>query len=427
VHRLFVSGVAGAVLVAGVACSRSGADAASAATVAPAGAKSATAGKADAKAGARDSTPRTGGPGGGAPRTASIVLGATDVAKVAKGKIEAGLPISGDLRPIETVTVRSRIDGVLSGVLVREGQPVSLGAVLARFESTEQESAMRSAEADELASKSDYDTQQWNYEQSKELFKVGAIAERDLRAAQQTADAARARLAAASARLKTAANVVRDTKVVAPFTGTVASRKVQNGENTQRGAEMFTLVRNDVLELTAALPARRAGEVHVGQPVRFMADSRQFSGTVARVSPVIDPVSRSITVYIQIPNPKGELKGNTFSSGQIIAQTLNDVLVIPQTGVRNGQGDNAKPFVYRIAGGELSVVPVQLGVVDDARGLVEVRDGLNEQDEIVIGNPGTLGRGMKAQVIGNEARKGAPGGPEAKEGRSGGKSRKPAP
>jgi RND family efflux transporter MFP subunit len=352
----------------------------------------------------KDASKARGGRGGGA-RTASVVLGASDVYRVTRGSIEAGLPIAGDLRPIETVTVRSRIDGVLENVAVREGQSVRAGALLAKFESTEQESSLRSAEADRIAAKNDYETQQWNYDQSQELFKVGAIAERDLRAAQQAAAAAEARLAATDSRLRTATNVVRDTKVVAPFNGTIDKRRVQNGENTGRGAEMFTLVRSEVLELTATLPARRASEVKPGLPVRFMADARQFNGRVARVSPNIDPASRSVTVYVQIPNPRGELKGNTFATGQIIARTVDGALVVPQSAIRTST-DGGKPYVYRIEGGQLSVALVQLGITDDVRSVVEVTDGVKERDDIVIGNPGTLGRGMKVQLIGSEGRGG---------------------
>jgi RND family efflux transporter MFP subunit len=167
-----------------------------------------------------------------------------------------------------------------------------------------------------------------------------------------------------------------------------------------RGTELFTLVRFDVLELMASLPARRANDVMPGQPVRFLADGKAFTGKVARVSPTIDPASRSITAYVQIPNPRGELKGNTFSSGQIIAQTLNDVLVVPQPAIRTGQ--DGKQFVYRIVGSELEQAPVTVGAVDEARGLVEIKDGVQERDEVVVGNVGTLGRGMKVQIIGNE-------------------------
>lgn len=407
-RRFLASGVCAALLISAVACSNG--DARAVALSQRADAKQPpSARNGDTQGGGSRSGGggRAGGSGraaGGAEaRTASVVLGASDVYRVARGSVESTLPINGDLRPIETVTVRSRIDGVLQSVAVREGQRVVAGTVLARFESTEQESSLRSAEADHVAALGDFETQKWNLEQSKELFRVGAIAERDLRAAQQAVEASQARLAAAEAKLRSATNVVRDTRVVAPFTGTIEKRRVQNGENTSRGAEMFTLVRSEVLELTATLPARRASEVKIGQPVRFSADNRQFTGTVARVSPTIDPASRSITVYVQIPNSRGELKGNTFATGQIVAKTIDGVLVVPQTAIRTNT-DGSGSYVYRIEGGTLAVAPVRLGVLDDARAMVEVTEGLQERDDIVVGTPGTLGRGMKVQIIGSEGR-----------------------
>jgi membrane fusion protein (multidrug efflux system) len=348
---------------------------------------------------------RAGGAGGGTGvRTASVILAATDVYKVVAGTIEAGLPISGDLRPIETVSVRTRVDGILESVLVREGHAVKKGQLLAKFESVEQESALTSAQADRVASKSDYETQQWTYEQNVALLKAGAIAERDMRVSQQAAEAAKARLAAADSRLRAAQNLARDTRIVAPVTGIINTKKVQNGEQTLRGSELFTIVRNEVLELTASLPAKRANEVKTGQLVRFSADNRQFSGKVARVSPTIDPSSRNITVYIQIANADQSLKGNTFASGQIVSRTVNNAIVVPQAAVRISPVDG-KQMVYTIEGGILNPVTVKTGIADDARGVVEIIEGLQEKELIVVGNPGTLGRGMKATVLGNDASK----------------------
>lgn len=410
-----VSVIALAALLA-VACGGSSNDAA---------AKEGSAGRPAAaqKAGAPAGAPGApgGAPGGAAAggqrRSAAVVLGVADVAKVARGFIEAGIPIAGDLRPIETLSLKSRLEGNIEQVFVREGDRVSLGTPLARFEAVDFESALRSAEADVISQRTAATTAQWNYDQSKDLFKVGAIAERDLRATEQSAAAAKAQQAAAESRLRTAQSQSRDTRIVAPVAGTIQFRRVQGGEHVLRGAEMFTLVRNDVLELTAALPARRANEVLPGQPVRFLADGRAFAGKVARVSPTIDPASRSITAYVQIPNPKGELKGNTFSTGQIIAATLSNVLVIPQPAVRTGQ--DGKQFAYRITDGELEQVPIAVGAVDEARGLVEIKDGLKERDQVVVGNVGTLGRGMKAQIIGNERGSG-PGGARGGDARTGG-------
>jgi RND family efflux transporter MFP subunit len=352
-------------------------------------------------AAAAPARPASGAAGRGGP---TVVLASTDVASVVRGPIEAATPVTGDLRPIETVMVRARIEGDLTGVYVREGDRVSEGQLLARFEASEQEGDRRSAEAERVAAESELTTARWNLEQSEELFRAGAIAERDHRTAQQAVNAASARLAAAEARLRSTSSFVRDTRVLAPTGGVIERRLVENGEHIARGAEMFTLVRNDVLELGASVPARLANDVRVGQLVRFSAEGRAFDGRVARVSPTVDPSTRSVMVYVQVPNVGGSLKGNTFASGRIIGRTIPDALLVPTTALRQSAEDG-RPFVYRIAADTLTQAPVELGVIDESAGRAEVVAGLSPGDRIVVGNVGTLGRGMRVQIVGGENRR----------------------
>ncbi len=351
-----------------------------------------------------------GGPGAGGARSGgSVVLSGADVHKVAPGLIESGISISGNLRPIETVSIRARLEGDLVALNVREGDVVRVGTVLAELERSEQEAALRSAEADELAARSDAGTAQWNLEQTRDLFKAGAVAERDMRGAEQSALASSARLAAAESRVKAANSVVRDTRISSPVNGVVEKRSIENGERVSRGAELFTLVRTDVLELTAAVPARRASALARGQEVRFVADGRNIVGRVARVSPTIDLQSQSVTVFVQVPNGNGALKGNTFATGQIIERSLDGQIVIPQAAIRQTAATaGGALFVWKVAGGTLARADIKLGIVDEVRGVVQVLDGLAVGDEIVVGNVGLLGAGMKVQMLGTETPRARP-------------------
>lgn len=344
------------------------------------------------------STPADGERSGG-----SIVLSSADIHTVTRGIIEEGTAISGNLRPIETVNVRARIDGNVTDLHVREGDRVREGTLMAEFERVEQEAALRSAEADELAARTESETAQWDLEQTRDLFKAGAVAERDLRAAEQAAATAAARLAAAESRVRAAATLARDTRVVSPVTGVVERREVESGERVSRGAELFTVVRSDVLELTAAVPARRAGSLERGQVVRFNAGGLAIEGRIARVSPTIDLASQSVTVYVQVPNHSGAIKGNAFATGQIIERSLDGQLVVPQAAIRqSAPAAGGGPFVWKVQGGTLVSAAVKLGIVDEARGVVQVVDGIDAGDDIVVGNVGMLGAGMQVQLIGTE-------------------------
>jgi len=345
--------------------------------------------------------PGGGGGGAGGRPSPSITLAATDVATVSPMTIEDGVALTGDLHPLETIDVRARIEGDLMSVYVREGDQVRAGQLLATFEASEQESSRASAEADRAAANAELANAQWTLEQNESLFKAGAIAERDLKTSQQSVIAARARLAAAVARLRASGNQARDTRVVAPASGVLEKRLVDGGVHLARGAPMFTIVRSGTLELAAAVPARQATPVRVGQVVHFVADGRRFDGSVARVSPTIDPATRAVTVYVQVPNPGNTLRGGTFATGRVVARTLTNVLAIPTAALRQGQEDG-KPFVYRIDGKTLNSAPVQLGAVDEQQGFAQVTEGLQAGDKIVVGNVGTLGRGMQVTIAGAE-------------------------
>ena len=375
---------AGALLCLAAACSGGDADSAAAAT--PGG---------NGRGGADGG--RAGAPGGRGGRGGMITLSENDLAAVRRSPIEEGTAITGTLNPIETVDVRARLEGDIVRVLAREGQRVTEGQLLAQYESSEQESARRSAEARVASARAELSTAEWNLQQSEELFKAGAIAERDLRAAQNTVASTKAQVAAAEADLRSSSMSASDTRIVAPLTGTVATRSVEVGEHVARGATLFTVVRSDVLELAASVPARNASALLAGQTVKFTADGRPLTGRVARISPTIDPATRSVTVYVQVPNEGGRIKGGSFATGRVIGRTLSDALVIPSAAVK--QNSEGMPFVYRLDGTTLAQVIVQLGIVDEAAGVVQVVSGLTEGDRIIVGNVGSLGQGMQVQVV----------------------------
>ena len=346
--------------------------------------------------------PAGGAPGAGGGR-GGVVLAATDVATLMIGVIENAVPVSGNLRPIETIEVRSRLNGDIQNVYVQEGERVGAGQLLARFESSQQESGRRGAEADREASRSQLQTAQWAAEQSAALFKAGAIAEQENRAAQQAVVAARAAVAASEARLRTASAVNSDTRVLAPSGGIIDRRTVQPGERVSINAPLFTLVHNETLELAANVPSRMANVVQPGQTVRLSVDDRTVESKVARVSPTVDPVSRSVTVYVRVPNARGAIKGNTFVSGRIIGDRRSDALLVPTSAIRQAPGPEAAPFVWRIAGGALEKRNVTLGVVDDAAGVAEVKEGLAAGDRVIVGNVGAIGNGAKVTIAGGKS------------------------
>ncbi|MEO7040728.1 MAG: efflux RND transporter periplasmic adaptor subunit [Gemmatimonadaceae bacterium] len=340
-------------------------------------------------------------------KTRTVAVSPSDIATIHLGSLSDGIPITGLLRPLETVDVHARIDGDLTGVFVREGQHVSKGQLLAQFESVSQQSGAASARAGQAASKADLSQTEWNLKQSGDLFHAGAISEADYRASQQAVDAARARLAAASAAVAAADIIERDTRVVAPLTGVIDKKLVDMGEHLSTGAPMFTLVRSQTLELAATVPERRAAAIKIGQNVSFSAQGLDFTGKVARVSPTIDPNTRAITVYVDVDNSSGALKGNSLATGDVIASTVNGALLIPTTALHQ-TADSGKTYVYRVNTGHIEQVYITLGVVNDQAGLAQVLSGVTTGDKVMVGNLGTMSPGTEIQIIGGDRTPGKP-------------------
>ena len=379
--------VAFASSVAITACSGSDADEASARPAGAAGAK--------------------GGRGG-----QMLTLSESDVTVARRASMIDGVAITGTLRPIETVDVRARIEGVLQGVYVREGDFVRTGQLLARFESSGQESDLQSAAAERASAQGELATAEWRLTQSEQLFKQGAIAEEELRSSRAAVGASRARLAAANAKVRSSSLNTRDTRVLSPTSGTVEKRYVESGEHLATGGQLFTVVRNDMLELAAAVPEKQANSVARGQAVQFSANGQSFEGRVARVSPTVDPASRSVTVYVQVPNPTGALKGGTFATGTVLTRTISNALVVPVSALR--QTPRGGQIIYKIVKGTVDTATVNVGVVNDRTGIAEALSGVADGDSIVSGNVGSLGKGMKIQIVGaggrgQETRPSAPG------------------
>ena len=112
-----------------------------------------------------------------------VELGASDVTRAARVDLIAGVPVSGTLDPSLVIRIASPIPEVVEVVFVREGDAVRAGQALARFRTSAAEPAALSAEAQRRLAASDY-------ERMQNLFKEGAVSERDVENAEVSLRAA---------------------------------------------------------------------------------------------------------------------------------------------------------------------------------------------------------------------------------------------
>ena len=330
-----------------------------------------------------------GAPGDGADAAApAIVLGPRDVASVARADLVAGLPVSGTLAPAVDVRMTAPVTEVLASVLVREGERVRRGQVLARFRTDVVRPAALSAEAQQGVAAADY-------ERMQNLLKEGAVSERDVEVALANLRAAEATAAAARQRLSEA-------EVRAPVSGVVAERHVQAGDRVQDGDPLFQLVNIDELEFEATVPSEYAARVRPGAAVALALSGypEGVEGRVARVNATVDPATRQLQVYVKVTNRGGRLVGGLFASGRIVIEQVRGTLAIPQAGLRTDPDGGT--YVLLVEGGKLVRRDVTIGIIDEVAGLVQVREGIAAGAQVVVGPAEGLAPGQAVEVAGRE-------------------------
>ncbi len=319
----------------------------------------------------------------------AALLAPTDIATAARLDLAAGVPVSGTLSAGWEARITSPFDDVVDEVVVREGQQVAKGQVLARFRDDIMITGAASATARLKSAAADFDRQ-------KNLLAEGAVSQRDVEAAEAGWRAAQAENAAAAKRLA-------DATLRAPQAGSVTTRSVQSGTRVAAGDPMFVVSNTRELEFEASVPSEYVRLVRPGSVVRLDVtgfETGAIEGRVARVNTQADAATRQVKVYVNVPNHSGRLVGGLFATGSVVTQEARKVLAVPNAALRR---DGDATFVWLLAGGQLQRTPVKPGLRDERRDLIEVLDGLREGDQVIIGPVDGFVPGRAARVSGKDS------------------------
>jgi RND family efflux transporter MFP subunit len=186
---------------------------------------------------------------------------------------------------------------------------------------------------------------------------------------------------------------LRDTSLVAPFSGGVQARRANLGEYVLAGAPVLSLVKTSPIRLRLEIPEREARYVTMGLPVtvRREGDTAAFTGTVARISPALEESNRSLIVEAEIPNPNGALRPGAFVRAEIVSDAGGPALVVPASSVVVFAGIEKVVTVKEKKALERPVVTGRRTAE-----AIEIVSGLADGD-LVVEKPGNLATGMPVQ------------------------------
>ncbi len=327
---------------------------------------------------------------------AVLELAAADVLRVQTLELVQSLAIAGPLRASNSAFVKARVAGELQGLVLREGDRVSAGQVVARIDATESQARVRQAQQQAEAARAQVDIARRSFDNNRSLVEQGFISKTALDTSAASLAAAEASFRAAQAGADLANKSLEDTVLRAPMAGVVAQRLAQPGERLAVDTRIVEIVDLSRLELEASLSPADSLLVRPGQEAVLSIEgaSQTLSAKVLRVNPSAVAGSRAVLAYLAVQSNPG-LRQGLFVQGRLSVGTLQ-VLAIPLAAVRT---DKPLPYVLLIQDGAVVHQTVELG----ARGeqadqtMVGIK-GLPERAVILSGTLGSQRAGTRVKL-----------------------------
>jgi multidrug efflux pump subunit AcrA (membrane-fusion protein) len=362
-----------------------------------------------------------------------------------KGAIDRMVIADAVLYPINQANVTAKISTPVKRMLVNRGDHVKAGQVVAELEAADLASAANEAKQqidqaeaayqllrggtapeDKAKAQIDIQTAQQVLDAAKKLYDNRVALQREGALAQKLVDDAKVAMVQAQSALEVAQRhlealnqvsqreairgaeasvntakahydsaVVQSSyaKVTSPISGIVSDRPVYAGEMPPAGSPLMSIVDISQIVARANVPVKQAAGIKVGRPARIAGPDGDIPGEVTVVSPAVDPSTTTIEVWVKAANPGEKLKPGATVHVAIIAETIQDTLIVQSSALLNSDDGGQKVMVVvdnKIARERM----VSVGVRQGDR--VQILSGLQEGDQVVTS--GGLGLEDKAKV-----------------------------
>lgn len=321
-----------------------------------------------------------------------------DIAAVSAQNLGLVIPISGSVRPVTQAMVKSKVAGEVSKVYVREGERVTAGQVLVSVDTADLRARNDAQRAMVAETKAKLDLAGKNEANNRALLAKNFISQNAFDGVANSMQIAEANHQSTLAQAAITQRALADAQIKAPFAGIVSKRAVNIGEKITADAPVMQVVDLSRMELEAPVPVGDIPSIKVGQEISFKVDgfdNRVFKGKVERINPSTEAGSRSISIFVTLPNEDGALKGGMFANGTLAAVSRTAVTSLPISALIEEAGQT---YVFALKEGTVERRPITIGAKSPERGLVEVRDGMALGTEVITVKADGLKHGSKAIV-----------------------------
>lgn len=312
--------------------------------------------------------------------------------------VEEVLKTTGDLVPMRDVYLYPAVPGKrIQHVFFERGQWVSQDALVVQLDDAEVAARLRQARASLQAARVQMAVLEKDQRRMENLYREKAVAKQRLDHIRAEYQAAQARVEEAQAALKTLDEIHADFFLRSPIAGMVAERYLDPGNLTDTRRPIVRITDETVLKVVFHVPEKDFGLMRPGMKGSCRLDAfpgRSFEGTVAVLSPVLDPRTRTALAELHLPNPDMALRSGMFAHVTIPLKR-RETLVVDRDAVVRLPG-TGQPYVFVVEGGKARLRNVRLGIEQET--FVEIVEGLRLNDQVIVRGQNRVVEGSSVEV-----------------------------
>jgi RND family efflux transporter MFP subunit len=321
---------------------------------------------------------------------------------------DSEMVLPGTLKPFVESPLYARTNGYLKKWYKDIGSHVAKGEILAEIDTPEIDQQLAQARADLVTSQANLSLSTLTATRYQDLIKSDSVSRQDLDNANGDLAARKAMAQSADANVKRLEEMESFKRVYAPFAGIITQRNVDPGTLINAGnggtatKEMFDLAQIDPIRVFVSVPQAYSPSIHLGLKACLSLTElaqRNFCGQVVRTANSIDPNSRTLLTEVDVPNPSGTLLPGAYAeahfdvkfTGQRLSLPINALLFRPDG------------TMAAVVGPDNRINLKKLTIGRDFGNALEVLDGIEPGDNIVVNPPDALEQGEPVKLAPQDA------------------------